>query len=211
MIDQGDLAEILALSPVVPVLTIDDVAHAVPLARALLEGGIGVVEVTLRTGAAMAAMAAMVAQVPRMVVGAGTVLTAAQYQAVADVGAKFVVSPGSSALVIQAAARSGIPFLPGAATPSEVLALFENGYRMQKFFPAEPAGGISMLKAIGAPIPDVRFCPTGGIGLANAPDYLALVNVMCVGGSWLTPPEAMRAGDWRRITELAAAAAALKH
>jgi 2-dehydro-3-deoxyphosphogluconate aldolase/(4S)-4-hydroxy-2-oxoglutarate aldolase len=210
MIDQGRLAELLAISPVIPVLTIEDVAHAVPLARALLEGGIGVVEVTLRTRAGLPAMAAMVAEVPGMVVGAGTVLTAAQYRAVDEVGAQFVVSPGSSPLVREAAGRSKVPFLPGAATPTEVLHLLEDGYQLQKFFPAEPAGGIPMLKAIGAPIADVRFCPTGGITLANAHDYLALANVVCVGGSWLTPADAMRDGDWRRITTLAAEAAALK-
>lgn len=206
---QEGLAEILALSPVVPVLTIEDAAQAVPLARALLEGGIGVVEVTLRTAAALDAIAAM-AGVPGMVVGAGTVLTPSQYEAVATAGARFVVSPGSSEAVLDAAARSGVPFLPGAATPSEVLALLEQGYRLQKFFPAEPAGGIPMLKALAAPIPDVRFCPTGGIGIGNARDYLALPNVVCVGGSWLTPAPALAAGDWRSITALAAEVATLK-
>lgn len=210
MIEQSGLAEILAISPVVPVLTIEDAAYAVPLARALLEGGIGVVEVTLRTAAGLEAIAAMAAGVPDMVVGAGTVLTATQYRAVEEAGARFVVSPGSSALVLEAAAASTVPFLPGAATPSEVLALLERGFRWQKFFPAEPAGGIPMLKAIGAPVPDVRFCPTGGIDLANAADYLALSNVVCVGGSWLTPPAALRAEDWPQITKLAAEAAALK-
>ncbi|MHB1303366.1 MAG: bifunctional 4-hydroxy-2-oxoglutarate aldolase/2-dehydro-3-deoxy-phosphogluconate aldolase [Acidiphilium sp.] len=206
---QEGLAEILALSPVVPVLTIEDAAQAVPLARALLEGGIGVVEVTLRTAAALDAIAAM-AGVPGMVVGAGTVLTPSQYEAVAAAGARFVVSPGSSEAVLDAAARSGIPFLPGAATPSEVLALLEQGYRLQKFFPAEPAGGIPMLKALAAPIPDVRFCPTGGVGIGNARDYLALPNVVCVGGSWLTPAPALAAGDWRAVTALAAEVATLK-
>jgi 2-dehydro-3-deoxyphosphogluconate aldolase/(4S)-4-hydroxy-2-oxoglutarate aldolase len=210
MIDQGRLAELLAISPVIPVLTIEHAEHAVPLARALLEGGIGVVEITLRTEAAMAAMAAIIAELPAMVVGAGTVLTAAQYKSVADLGAQFVVSPGSSPSVLQAAAASRTPFLPGAASPTEVLHLLEAGYRLQKFFPAEPAGGIPMLKSIGAPITDVRFCPTGGITLASAPDYLALPNVICVGGSWLTPADALRTGDWRRITTLAAEAAALK-
>ena len=210
MSNQNGLAELLVVSPVIPVLTIEDVSHAVPLARALFDGGIGVVEVALRTQAAIAAIAAMVASVPGMIVGAGTVLTAEQYHAVAEAGARFVVSPGSSPSVLDAAASSRVPFLPGAATPSEVLALLERGYRWQKFFPAEPAGGIPMLRAIGAPIPEVRFCPTGGIGLANASDYLALANVVCVGGSWLTPAEAMRTGDWHRIAALAAEAAALK-
>lgn len=206
---QEGLAEILALSPVVPVLTIEDAAQAVPLARALLEGGIGVVEVTLRTAAALDAIAAM-AGVPGMVVGAGTVLKPSQYEAVAAAGARFVVSPGSSEAVLDAAARSGVPFLPGAATPSEVLALLEQGYRLQKFFPAEPAGGIPMLKALAAPIPDVRFCPTGGVGIGNARDYLALPNVICVGGSWLTPAPALAAGDWRSVTALVAEVATLK-
>lgn len=206
---QEGLAEILALSPVVPVLTIEDAAQAVPLARALLEGGIGVVEVTLRTAAALDAIAAM-AGVPGMVVGAGTVLTPSQYEAVAAAGARFVVSPGSSEALLDAAARSGVPFLPGAATPSEVLVLLEQGYRLQKFFPAEPAGGIPMLKALAAPIPDVRFCPTGGVGIGNARDYLALPNVVCVGGSWLTPAPALAAGDWRSVTALAAEVATLK-
>jgi len=210
MIDQRNLAELLVLSPVIPVLTIEHAEHAVPLARALLEGGIGVVEITLRTEAAMAAMAAIIAELPAMVVGAGTVLTAAQYKSVADLGAQFVVSPGSSPSVLQAAAASRTPFLPGAATPTDVLHLLEAGYRLQKFFPAEPAGGIPMLKSIGAPITDVRFCPTGGITLASAADYLALPNVICVGGSWLTPADALRTGDWRRLTTLAAEAAALK-
>jgi len=210
MIDQRNLAELLVLSPVIPVLTIEHAEHAVPLARALLDGGIGVVEITLRTEAAMAAMAAIIAELPAMVVGAGTVLTAAQYKSVADLGAQFVVSPGSSPSVLQAAAASRTPFLPGAATPTDVLHLLEAGYRLQKFFPAEPAGGIPMLKSIGAPITDVRFCPTGGITLASAADYLALPNVICVGGSWLTPADALRTSDWRRITTLAAEAAALK-
>lgn len=210
-VNQDGLAELLTVSPVIPVLTIEDVAHAIPLARALLDGGIGVVEVTLRTQAGLQAIAAMANSIPEMVVGAGTVLTAGQYRAVADAGAKFVVSPGSSLSVLDAAASSPVPFLPGAATPSEMLALLERGYRLQKFFPAEPAGGIPMLRAVAAPIPEIRFCPTGGIGLASAADYLALPNVICIGGSWLTPADALRAGDWRRIATLAAEAAALKH
>lgn len=209
MSGQDGLDALLAISPVIPVLTIEEPELAVPLARALLNGGIGVVEVTLRTGAALKAIAAMAASVPEMVVGAGTVLTATQYREVDEAGAKFVVSPGSSQAVLTAAAQSRVPFLPGAATPTEVLHLLESGFRLQKFFPAEPAGGIPMLKAIGAPIKDVRFCPTGGIGIANAPDYLALGNVVCVGGSWLTPEAAIRTRDWPAITELARAAAQL--
>lgn len=206
---QDGLEALLAVSPVIPVLTIEDAADAVPLARALLEGGIGVIEVTLRTRAAMAAIAAVAASIPEMVVGAGTVLSQAQYREVAEAGAKFVVSPGSSPAVIAAAAQSRIPFLPGAATPTEVLHLLEVGFRYQKFFPAEQAGGIPMLKAIGAPVQEVKFCPTGGITPATAADYLALGNVICVGGSWLTPAALLHAGDWGGITRLAAAAAAL--
>lgn len=207
---QDGLAALLAVSPVIPVLTIDSAQDAIPLARALIEGGVGVVEVTLRTKAAMEAIAAMAEAVPEMVVGAGTVLTPSQYREVEEAGAKFVVSPGSSPAVHAAAAQSRVPFLPGAATPTEVLHLLEAGFRYQKFFPAEQAGGIPMLKAIGAPIHEVTFCPTGGITPASAPDYLALANVVCVGGSWLTPADLLSAGDWRAITERAAAAAALR-
>lgn len=207
---QDGLEALLAASPVIPVLTIRDAAHAVPLARALLEGGIGVVEVTLRTPAALEAIAAMAAALPEMAVGAGTVLTAAQYREVDEAGAKFVVSPGSSPAVHAAAAKSRVPFLPGAATPTEILHLLEAGFRLQKFFPAEQAGGIPMLKAIGAPIHEVRFCPTGGITPATAPDYLALPNVICVGGSWLTPAAALDAADWATIARLARDAARLR-
>ena len=207
---QPGLDEVLASAVVIPVLTIKDKAQAVPLARALIEGGIKVLEITLRTEAGLAAIGAIIKAVPEAVVGAGTVLTPAQHRAVSDLGARFCVAPGFSPALRDAARQGGSPFLPGAATPSEVMTLLESGYRCQKFFPAEPAGGIPMLKAIAAPIPDATFCPTGGVTPANAAAYLALPNVICVGGSWLAPEDALAAGDWHRITALAAEAAALK-
>jgi 2-dehydro-3-deoxyphosphogluconate aldolase/(4S)-4-hydroxy-2-oxoglutarate aldolase len=212
---QERLGEVLRDAVVIPVLTIKNAAQAVPLARALVEGGIRVLEVTLRTEAGLAAIAAMIKAVPEAIIGAGTVMTPAQYRQVSDLGAKFCVAPGFTPALREAAQAGGAPFLPGAATPSEVMALLEAGYRYQKFFPAEPAGGIPMLKAIGAPIPDVWFCPTGGISLANASAYLALPNVSCIGGSWLVPDKALQANelqanDWRAITSLAAEAAALR-
>ena len=207
---QEGLEEALRNAVVIPVLTIRDAAQAVPLARALVEGGIRVLEVTLRTEAGLAAIAAMIEAVPEAIVGAGTVMTPAQYRQVSDLGAKFCVAPGFTPALREAARQGGAPFLPGAVSPSEVMALLEAGYRFQKFFPAEPAGGIPMLKAIAAPIPDVLFCPTGGISLANAPAYLALPNVLCIGGSWLVPDKALQANDWRAITALAAEAAMLR-
>ncbi len=207
---QEGLDEVLRGAVVIPVLTILDAGQAVPLARALVEGGIKVLEVTLRTEAGLAAIAAMIKGVPEAVIGAGTVLTPAQYRQVSELGAKFCVAPGFTPALRDAAQQGGSPFLPGAATPSEVMALLEAGYRYQKFFPAEPAGGIPMLKAIAAPIPEVAFCPTGGISIANAPAYLALPNVICVGGSWLAPDKALQANDWRAITALAAEAIMLR-
>jgi 2-dehydro-3-deoxyphosphogluconate aldolase/(4S)-4-hydroxy-2-oxoglutarate aldolase len=206
---QDGLDEVMASAIVIPVLTIKDAAQAVPFARALVEGGIRVLEVTLRTEAGLPALAAMIREVPEAVIGAGTVLTPAQYRQVSDLGAKFCVAPGFTPVLREAARAGGAPFLPGAATPSEVMALLEAGYAYQKFFPAEPAGGIPMLKAIAAPIPEVSFCPTGGISLANAAAYLALPNVICIGGSWLVPDKALQSNDWRAITALAAEAAAL--
>ena len=210
MTQQARLADFLALAPVVPVVVIDDAIHAISLAEALLAGGIGIIEVTLRTEAALPAIAAMVRAVPRMVVGAGTILTRRQYQQACAAGAQFIVAPGATARLMATARQSKIPFLPGAATPSEVMTLRDAGFLLQKFFPAEPAGGIPMLKALAAPIPDVRFCPTGGISLGNARDYLALGNIACVGGSWLTPSALVRAQNWTRISELAAEAAQLR-
>jgi 2-dehydro-3-deoxyphosphogluconate aldolase / (4S)-4-hydroxy-2-oxoglutarate aldolase len=205
----SDLGALLAGTPVVPVLTIESVATALPLARALVAGGISVLEITLRTPAALEAIRAIAGEVEGAVVGAGTVLTPAQYQSAARAGAAFVVSPGATPALLEAAAASSVPFMPGAATASEVMRLLESGYRCLKFFPAEPAGGIPYLGALAAPLPEAAFCPTGGIDLERAPGYLALPNVVCVGGSWLAPRDAVVAGDWPRITALARAAAAL--
>jgi 2-dehydro-3-deoxyphosphogluconate aldolase/(4S)-4-hydroxy-2-oxoglutarate aldolase len=200
---------IMGLAPVIPVIRIDDPATAVPLARALIAGGLRVLEVTLRTEHGQGAIKAMAETVPDAVVGAGTVLDAAQLRSLRGIGCRFAVSPGSTAELLDAAPEIGIPLLPAAATPTEVLTLLARGYVRQKFFPAEPAGGVPMLKSIYDPIPQVTFCPTGGINLANAPTYLALRNVACVGGSWVVPADAIKAGDWGRIERLAAEAAAL--
>jgi 2-dehydro-3-deoxyphosphogluconate aldolase/(4S)-4-hydroxy-2-oxoglutarate aldolase len=201
-------AELCRLAPVVPVLVIDDLAHARPLAEALVKGGLPALEVTLRTPAALDAIRAM-AEVPGGVVGAGTLLTPADVKAAKAAGATFGVSPGATDRIIAACEDEGLPLLPGAATASEIMALLEKGYTVQKFFPAEQAGGAAYLKSIGSPIPQVKFCPTGGISLKIAPDYLSLKNILCVGGSWVAPKEAMDKGDWAAITKLAAEAAAL--
>ncbi|NHB77321.1 bifunctional 4-hydroxy-2-oxoglutarate aldolase/2-dehydro-3-deoxy-phosphogluconate aldolase [Rhodobacter calidifons] len=201
-------AEICRLAPVVPVLVIDDLSHAKPLAQALVAGGLPALEVTLRTPVALDAIRAM-AEVPGGVVGAGTLLTPADVRAAKAAGATFGVSPGATERIIAACEEEGLPLLPGAATASEIMALLERGYTVQKFFPAEQAGGAAYLKSIGSPIPQVRFCPTGGISLKIAPDYLALKNILCVGGSWVAPKERMAAGDWAGITTLAREAAAL--
>jgi 2-dehydro-3-deoxyphosphogluconate aldolase/(4S)-4-hydroxy-2-oxoglutarate aldolase len=202
-------AEICRLAPVVPVLVIDDLAHAAPLARALVAGGLPALEVTLRTPCALDAIRAM-AQVPGGVVGAGTLLTPADVKAAKAAGASFGVSPGATARLIAACEDEGLPLLPGAVTASEVMALLERGYTVQKFFPAEQSGGAAFLKSLGSPIPQVSFCPTGGISLKNAADYLSLKTVLCVGGSWVAPKEAMVRGDWAAITALAAEARALR-
>lgn len=201
---------LLDLAPVIPVVVIDDVERAVPLARALLAGGLPVIEVTLRTPCATAAIERIAAEVPDAIVGAGTVRTPDDVAACVRAGARFLVSPGTTPDLVEAMLDSGLPFLPGAATVSEVMALAERGLHEQKFFPAEAAGGVPYLKALAGPIPDVRFCPTGGIGPRNAPQYLALPNVGCVGGSWLTPADAIAAGDYGRIEKLAREAAALR-
>ncbi|MCG8920098.1 bifunctional 4-hydroxy-2-oxoglutarate aldolase/2-dehydro-3-deoxy-phosphogluconate aldolase [Actinokineospora sp. PR83] len=185
---------LLDVSPVVPVVVIEDAAHAVPLARALLRGGIGIVEVTLRTPAALEAIRAIAAEVPGTLVGAGTVTAPEHAKAALEAGAGFLVTPGSTDLVLGAAADTGLPVLPGAATVSEAMRLAERGYTELKFFPAEAAGGVPYLKSIAGPLPGLRFCPTGGISAASAPAYLALANVGCVGGSWLTAAPADPAG-----------------
>ncbi|MBT9245349.1 bifunctional 4-hydroxy-2-oxoglutarate aldolase/2-dehydro-3-deoxy-phosphogluconate aldolase [Gemmobacter fulvus] len=201
-------AEICRLAPVVPVLVIDDLAFARPLAEALVAGGLPALEVTLRTPVALDVIRAM-AEVPGGVVGAGTLLTPADVKAAKAAGAVFGVAPGATDRLLDACEEYDLPLLAGAATSSEVMALLERGYTVQKFFPAEANGGAPALKAIGAPLPQVSFCPTGGISLANARDYLSLSNVLCVGGSWVAPKGLMERGDWAGITALAAEAAAL--
>ncbi len=202
-------ADICRLAPVVPVLVIEDLAHARKLAEALVAGGLPALEVTLRTPVALDAIRAM-AEVAGGVVGAGTLLTPADVKAAKAAGARFGVSPGATERLLDACAEYELPLLPGAATASEIMALLDKGYTVQKFFPAEQAGGAAYLKSIGSPIPQVRFCPTGGIGLKNARDYLSLDNVLCVGGSWVAPKEAMARGDWAAITTLAREAAGLR-
>lgn len=202
--------DVLALSPVIPVVVIDRVADAVPLARALLRGGVPVIEITLRTAAGLEAIEAVAAEVEGMVVGAGTVLTPDQAEAVAVAGASFTVTPGSPPKLLDAVLDTGVPALAGAGTLTEMMNLAERGLLAQKFFPAEASGGREYLRAVAGPCPHLRFCPTGGITPETAPSYLELPNVGCVGGSWLTPKSAVEAGDWGRIESLAAAAAALR-
>jgi 2-dehydro-3-deoxyphosphogluconate aldolase/(4S)-4-hydroxy-2-oxoglutarate aldolase len=202
--------DVMTDAPVIPVIVLDDVAHAVPLARALVEGGIRMLEVTLRTPAALACIEAIATDVPGAVAGAGTVRTAADAKAAATAGARFAVSPGYTHEVGDACRDVGLPLLPGVATSSEIMRAQADGYAELKFFPAAQAGGVAMLKAFGGPFHDVRFCPTGGVSAANAREYLALPNVVCVGGSWLCPPEAVKAGDWTRITQLAKEAVSLR-
>ena len=201
------LEDMLMLSPVVPVLTIEDEAHAVPLGRALVAGGIPMLEVTLRTPAAIGAIRRIAEEVEGAVVGAGTVLTPQDLDRAGEAGAKFAVSPG---LASHARADGPIPLLPGVATSTELMRALEAGFRFLKFFPAVPAGGVGMLKAFAPVFPQARFCPTGGIGEDNASAFLALPNVVCVGGSWVAPASAVRAGEWDRITELARAAQLLR-
>lgn len=201
---------LLDLAPVVPVVVIDDVDTAVPMARALVAGGLPVIEVTLRTACALEAIQAIAAKVPGAVVGAGTIRTSGDISAAVASGAQFLVSPGTTPALVDALVASGVPFLPGAATASEVMVLAERGIKELKFFPAEAAGGLPYLKSLAGPIPDVRFCPTGGIKLSTAPNYLALPNVGCVGGTWLTPADALAKGDWEHVERLAAQAAALR-
>jgi len=202
--------EVMTDASVIPVIVLSDVAHAVPLARALVAGGIRMLEVTLRTPAALACIEAIAREVPEAVAGAGTVRSAADAQAAALAGARFAVSPGYTHAVGKACHELGLPLLPGVATGGEIMAAQEGGYSALKFFPALQAGGLAMLKAWQGPFGDVRFCPTGGITAANAEDFLGLANVTCVGGSWLTPPDAVAQGDWARITQLAKHAAALR-
>lgn len=201
---------LLNLAPVIPVVVIEDVETAVPMARALVAGGLPAIEVTLRTAGALEAIARIAAKVPDATVGAGTVRTAADIAAAVAAGATFLVSPGTTPALLEAMAGSGVPYLPGATTVSEVLALAERGLKELKFFPAEAAGGVPYLKSLAGPLPDVRFCPTGGVRPDTAASYLALPNVGCVGGTWLTPADALASGDWARVEKLAAEAAALR-
>ncbi|MGW1888825.1 bifunctional 4-hydroxy-2-oxoglutarate aldolase/2-dehydro-3-deoxy-phosphogluconate aldolase [Streptomyces sp. NPDC002004] len=201
---------VLDLAPVVPVVVVQDVADAVPLARALVAGGLCAIEVTLRTPAALDAVRAIADGVPDAVVGAGTVVSPRDVSDAVAAGARFLVSPGWTEQLLDAMKTSGLPFLPGVSTTSEVVALLERGVREMKFFPAEAAGGTGYLMSLAGPLPQARFCPTGGIGIASAPAYLALGNVGCVGGSWMVPGTAVAAGDWGRIEALAREAAALR-
>ena len=200
------LDQIMSLAPVIPVLIIEDVAHAVPLGRALVAGGLPVLEITLRTPAGMACIRRMAAEVEGAVVGAGTVTTSALRQAVADAGARFAVSPG---LIDGETADGPTPLLPGIATATELMAGIAAGFDRFKLFPANVAGGAETIKAFQSPFPEPRFCPTGGVNLKSAAEYLALPNVLCVGGSWIAPTAAVRAGDWAGITARAREAAGL--
>lgn len=195
--------QVMQDAPVIPVIVLNDVSHAVPMARALVAGGVRMLEVTLRTPQALACMEAIARAVPEAVVGAGTVRSPADARAAADAGARFAVSPGYTRAIGQACRDLGLALLPGVATGSEIMMAQEDGLTELKFFPAMQAGGPAMLKAWSGPFFDVRFCPTGGVTLANAPDLLALPNVVCVGGSWLVPPDALARGDWACITQLA--------
>lgn len=203
------ILQICMLAPVIPVLVIRDAAHARPLAEALIAGGLPALEVTLRTPAALDAIRAM-ADVPGGHVGAGTLITPNDVRAAKAAGARFGVSPGATPALLDACEAEGLPLLPGAATASEAMALLERGYMTQKFFPAEASGGTPALAAIGGPLPQIGFCPTGGIGAANAAQYLRLPNVICVGGSWVAPRALVEAGSWAEITELARAASGLQ-
>lgn len=204
------LLDLLGRQPVIPVLKIEDAAAAVPLARALAAGGLPMIEITLRTAAALEAIRRVAGEVETAVVGAGTILNAGQFEEAARAGSRFIVSPGCSASVFSAANDSDVPLLPGAITPGEIMAAAEAGYSFLKFFPAEQAGGAAFLKALASPFAGIRFCPTGGIGAANAGDYLSLENVVCVGGSWIAPDALVAQGRWDEIAALARDAAALR-
>ncbi|MCB1883130.1 MAG: bifunctional 4-hydroxy-2-oxoglutarate aldolase/2-dehydro-3-deoxy-phosphogluconate aldolase [Geminicoccaceae bacterium] len=206
---QPNIEAILRSAPVVPVMVIDDVATAVPLARALVKGGLRVLEITLRTAAAPEAIGRIIAEVEGAIVGAGTVRMPDQFDAVQGLGCAFAVSPGATPGLMEAARGGEMPLLPGAATASEIMLLLDQGYRYLKFFPAGPAGGVPYLKSLASPLPQARFCPTGGIDAANAKDYLALPNVLCVGGSWVAPAKAVKEGAWDEVERLARAAAGL--
>jgi 2-dehydro-3-deoxyphosphogluconate aldolase/(4S)-4-hydroxy-2-oxoglutarate aldolase len=207
---QGQVEAILRLAPVVAVVVIEDLSHAVPLARALAAGGIKAIEVTLRTPVALDAIRAITAEVEDAVVGAGTLLTPQDLRAAESAGARFGVSPGVTPALLDAADQSALPYLPGAATATEAMQLFERGYALQKFFPATAAGGPEYLRALASPLPAIGFCPTGGISAATAREWLAVTNVICVGGSWLSAARLVRSGDWSQVEVLAREAAALR-
>jgi 2-dehydro-3-deoxyphosphogluconate aldolase / (4S)-4-hydroxy-2-oxoglutarate aldolase len=202
----SESTSLLDIAPVIPVVVVHDAAHAVPIAKALVDGGLPIIELTLRTPVALDAIERIAAEVPEIVVGAGTIVDAAQPKHALAVGAQFLVSPGSTPDLRAAMRDTGLPHLPGVATVSEVMALLEDGYRDMKFFPAEAAGGARYLRAIHSPVPAARFCPTGGITPTNVAEYLTTPNVGCVGGSWLTPAEAVDRHDWPRISSLATVA-----
>ncbi|MEU6976459.1 bifunctional 4-hydroxy-2-oxoglutarate aldolase/2-dehydro-3-deoxy-phosphogluconate aldolase [Streptomyces sp. NPDC046371] len=201
--------DLASASPVVPVVVIEDAADAVPLARALVAGGLPAIEVTLRTPAALDALRAIAAEVPEAVVGAGTVVSPVGVADAVGAGARFLVSPGWTDALLEAMRASGVAFLPGVSTASEVVALLERGVTDMKFFPAEAAGGVPYLKSLAGPLPRARFCPTGGISRSSAPGYLALPNVACVGGTWMLPADALAARDWGRVEALAREASGL--
>ena len=207
--DTAKLDTVMQAAPVIPVLVVEDPAKAVPMARALVRGGLPAIEITLRTPGALEAIRAVAAEVEGAIVGAGTVLDAAQYEAAVAAGSRFIVSPGATDRLLAAAAGHDVPLLPGASTASEVMRLLEAGYTRLKLFPAEAVGGIALLKSLGAPLPAARVCPTGGITLQSAPDYLALPNVACVGGSWIAGAKAIAEEDWDGIESRARQAAGL--
>jgi 2-dehydro-3-deoxyphosphogluconate aldolase / (4S)-4-hydroxy-2-oxoglutarate aldolase len=202
----GPTSGLLDISPVIPVVVLDDPGRAVPLARALVDGGVAIIEVTLRTPRALDAIRAIAAEVPEITVGAGSVLTADQIEESLTAGAEFLVSPGASRELLRALVDAPVPVLPGAATLSEVITALDHGLTELKFFPAGPAGGPGYLAAVGGPVPTARFCPTGGVTVDNLGSYLALPNVPAVGGTWLTPRSSVEAGDWAAVTALAARA-----
>ena len=205
-----NIRDITALAPVIPILTITDLGHAVPLARALCAGGLRVLEITLRTPVAFAAIEAMRAAVPAAIIGVGTLTRAIEFAAANRVGAQFGVTPGLTPELSSAARGARFPLLPGVMTPTELLSARNAGFETLRFFPAHQAGGVGMLNALAGPFPDVRFCPSGGITRATAPDYLALPNVACIGGSWFAPPDMIKVGDWRGIEALARDASSLR-
>jgi 2-dehydro-3-deoxyphosphogluconate aldolase / (4S)-4-hydroxy-2-oxoglutarate aldolase len=207
----ASIKDIMNTSPVVPVMVINKLEHAVPLANALVQGGLKVLEITLRTPVAIEAIKKIKAEVPGAIVGAGTVINLTTLKLAIDAGSEFLVSPGFTESLIDAALKTGVPILPGVISPSEVMRLLEKGVTEMKFFPAEAAGGIPMLKSIGGPLPQATFCPTGGISPNNAKEYLALSNVACVGGSWMAPADLVDAEDWAEITRRASEAATINN